>query len=269
MVVDLGTGSFSTRHEFSPLRHLTSHYGVNQLDYVVITHPHRDHIDDIFNFDRMNPPTLHRPRHLTEQDIRRGNKPGDFDKVDKYLEIDGRYNVNVVGTPGDVTVPANWGGVNMSFFAPSACSRSNLNNHSLVVVFEYLGVKVVIPGDNQDESWQELLRDANFRDASQNADVLLAPHHGRKAGFSSDLMNHIRPKIVVISDGPEGETSCTQDYARYTSGWRANYPDGTWETRYVVTTRCDGMIRVQVYKGNEGMNYLSVSLSNGSGANRD
>jgi hypothetical protein len=269
MVVDLGIGSFSTRHEFSPLQYLRSHFGVNQLDYVVITHPHRDHIDDIYNFDRMNPLILHRPRHLTEQDIRAGNKPGDFEKVDKYVEIDGRYNASVVGTPGDVTVPANWGGVNISFFSPSGCNRGNLNNHSLVVVFEYLGFKVVIPGDNQEESWQELLLQDGFRRACQNAYVLLAPHHGRRAGFCADLLSLVDPNIVVISDGPEGETSCTGDYARYTSGWRAYYPDNTWDTRYCVTTRCDGMIRVQIYTANDGSNRLNVFLSNGSGKNRD
>jgi beta-lactamase superfamily II metal-dependent hydrolase len=110
----------------------------------------------------MNPRTLHRPRHLTEQDIRAGNRPGDSLKVDKYLETDSRYNADVLGTPGDVRVSANWGGVNISVFSPSACSRANLNNHSLVVVFEYLGFKVVIPGDNEEESWEELLLDEGF-----------------------------------------------------------------------------------------------------------
>ena len=48
LVIDLGTGSYSENKEFSPLMHLKKKYGVGQLDYVVITHPHRDHIDDIF-----------------------------------------------------------------------------------------------------------------------------------------------------------------------------------------------------------------------------
>jgi competence protein ComEC len=58
MVVDLGTGSYSGNKPFSPLLHLKNKYGVNHLDYVVITHPHRDHIDDIFLFQDLNPQTL-------------------------------------------------------------------------------------------------------------------------------------------------------------------------------------------------------------------
>ena len=58
MVIDLGTGSYSENKEFSPLTHLKNKYGVRQLDYAVITHPHRDHIDDIFSFGGLSPKTL-------------------------------------------------------------------------------------------------------------------------------------------------------------------------------------------------------------------
>ena len=51
IVQDLGIGSYGEgRSEFSPLLHLKNG-GVNRLDGVIITHPHRDHLDDIFNFD--------------------------------------------------------------------------------------------------------------------------------------------------------------------------------------------------------------------------
>jgi len=274
MVVDLGIGSFSTKHEFSPLRHLRNNYGVQQLDYVIITHPHRDHIDDIFEFDNMNPKTLHRPRHLSADVIRAGNKSGDFNKIDKYLEIEGRYNLPVLGTPGDIDVPANWGNVRMSFFVSNGCNTNNLNNHSVVSIFEYLGVKIVIPGDNEKISWNELLKDIKFCTASQNADVLLAPHHGRESGFCPELMDHVRPRFVVISDGPAGETSCTEKYAakirQYrTTGWRGYYRDNTWDERFCVTTRCDGMIRVRVFKSSDNVNRLNLILHDGTGQNRN
>ena len=51
-VIDLGTGSYGdSDYEFSPLLHLKRKYDVVQLDGVIITHPHRDHLDDIFNFE--------------------------------------------------------------------------------------------------------------------------------------------------------------------------------------------------------------------------
>lgn len=273
IAIDLGTGSYSTKHEFSPLRHLRNEYGVQQLDYVVITHPHRDHIDDIFEFDAMNPLTLRRAGHLSSEDILNGNQPRDFAKINKYLEIDRRYNQPVVGTLGDTNVPANWGGVDISFFASPTCNTNNLNNHSIVTIFQYLGLKVVIPGDNERASWLDLLANPQFCVASENADVLLAPHHGREAGFCAELMDHLRPRIVAISDGPEGGTSATSRYGGKVlqhrgEGWRAFHRDGSWDTRLCVTTRCDGMIRIKIFQETNGNRVLNVLLHDGTGANR-
>ena len=51
-VIDLGTGSYgSSNRQFSPLLHLKNKWSVKELQGVIITHPHRDHLDDIFNFD--------------------------------------------------------------------------------------------------------------------------------------------------------------------------------------------------------------------------
>jgi beta-lactamase superfamily II metal-dependent hydrolase len=64
IVIDLGIGSYErSSADFSPLLHLKKEWRVNQLDSVIITHPHRDHIDDIFNFDKLTPKTLSRPKH--------------------------------------------------------------------------------------------------------------------------------------------------------------------------------------------------------------
>lgn len=274
IAVDLGTGSFSTKHEFSPFLYLKNKYKVPRLDLVVITHPHRDHIDDIFNFYELNPKSIMRPKHLTEGEIRAGNKQGDFAKVDEFLKIHDHYRGVVKGTPQDARVPENWGGVKMDFFVSQNADRKNLNNHSVVTIFQYLTSKFILPGDNEDISWQELLKDPRFCESAKNADVLLAPHHGRKAGYSADLLDLVRPRLVVISDGPEGETSCTDLYAAkirqyHKSGWKAYYSDNTWDERFCVTTRCDGLIRVRSYKDAQNIERLNVHLTDGTGQSRD
>src|SRR5690349_15152955 len=72
IVVDLGDAD-----DFSPLQHLYRQ-GVAHLDVVVITHPHRDHLDDIFNLDLLSPRVLWRPNHLNETDILTGNREQDM-----------------------------------------------------------------------------------------------------------------------------------------------------------------------------------------------
>jgi len=71
VAIDLGTGShgeFNYEH-FSPINHLNKKYNVKRLDYLIITHPHRDHINDILNIDKVRPRVLNRPSHLAKSDI--------------------------------------------------------------------------------------------------------------------------------------------------------------------------------------------------------
>ncbi len=248
---DLGTGSVGDQREnFSPFQHLKNNWGVQQIHGVVITHPHRDHIDDIFSFDEMQPQVLRRPRHLTEADIRSGNRPADSGYIDKYLELDSRFVHSTKDTGGVDTSPflsANNGGVSIQCFYPKNCATSNLNNHSVVTVLAFASSKVLIPGDNESPSWKELLLDPSFKTAIAGTDILLAPHHGREAGFSTELFEHISPRLTIISDGPALETSVTEKYKSKSSGWTVHYRSGkAKETRYCLTTRKDKVIVVEL-----------------------
>ena len=269
MVIDLGIGSYAQSAPFSPLLHLKNKYGVQKLDYVVVTHPHRDHIDDIFNFDALSPTTLHRPNHLTAAQILEGNKKDESAEVKEYLKISARYNSPVQpNSSSDATAPNQWGGVKMSFFITSGCKTTNLNNHSVVTIFEYAASKIMIPGDNEVESWKELIQDPRFLAAAKNLDVLLAPHHGRKAGYCPELFEAIgKCSLTIISDGPYLDTSATSSYGNQSEGWLVHYPDKSSEKRKCVTTRKNGVIRVKVYYGSEdGKPYLIVHAQKGTAA---
>jgi beta-lactamase superfamily II metal-dependent hydrolase len=124
---------------------LKAKYGVQQLDYIITTYPHRDHLDDIFNFDALSPITLHRPNHLTDAQILEGNKKEDSAKINEYLKIRHRYNSPVQpGSRCDFRAAEEWGGVEMSVFFSSGCSTGNLNNHIAVTIFNYAGSKIII-----------------------------------------------------------------------------------------------------------------------------
>src|SRR5436190_1016353 len=91
IVFDLGSGSLFGPDTFSPLRHLRDRVGVRELAAAVISHPHRDHIDDIPNLDLVAPRVLLRPI-LTEAEVRGDNRAQDSDKVSRYLAYDRRYS---------------------------------------------------------------------------------------------------------------------------------------------------------------------------------
>ena len=247
IAIDLGAGD-----GFSPLRYLQSK-GI-RLDHVTITHPHMDHIDDILHFDSLAPKTLLTPKHLTENDIRGGNpKPSQEAerKIRKYLEIRGRYS-NPVGPQDYVDSPHNNGGVSIKTFSPSRSSTANLNNHSVVTTLEYGDVKILIPGDNEEPSWNELLDRRDFIREITGTHVLVAAHHGRESGFHGPLFDHFHPLVTLISDGRTVDTSATSRYTNVTQGWQVRRRNGTKQERKCLTTRNDGHIEVTVTPGRPG-----------------
>ena len=260
IVIDLGIGSYGSGKEFSPLRHLKYSYGVNQLDYVVITHPHLDHIDDIFNFDLLNPKVLLRPIHLNKENVLKDVRPQDMEKFKKYFEINDRYNSPISNTYNDPSITENWGGLKIKTFVPKNCSQSNINNHSIIVVIEYEEVKIVFLGDNESCSYNELMDSNTFNTTVQDADILLASHHGRASGYHNDFVSLVNPRITVVSDGRFGDTSATARYTEKSRGWTVFKSDGSSSKRYCLTTRKDGVIIAKF--GRNGLSpYLNVNIN--------
>lgn len=258
IAIDLGIGSYSDSDlKFSPLLYLKNKWGVNQLDAVIISHPHRDHLDDIFNFDALSPRVLSRPKHLSEDDVQKGNQKEDKVIIDKYLEINKKYNtpVNPIVDPFK---PNNNGGVIIQRFIPNSCSTSNINNHSMVTILSYAQSKIIIPGDNESTSWDELLQNEDFLNAIKDTDIFVAPHHGRDSGFSAKLFEHISPVLTMISDGRFSDTSATDRYAQKTRGWTVHKRSGNKEERKCVTTRNDGVVIVKFGEGEKP--YIEVTI---------
>ena len=250
IAIDLGANSDG----FSPLRHLQAS-GVNQLDKVIITHPHMDHIEDILNFDLLTPKVLQRPCHLTNDDIWAGNakvSPETRTIIQKYIELNNRYT-DPVYPQENPDLAYNNGGVSIETFTPSSSATSNLNNHSIVSIVEYEGLKILIPGDNESPSWNELLAKPAFRKAITGTNILLAAHHGRESGYFSDLFNYFKPYIVLVSDGRVQDTSVTSRYSDKASGLNVIRRSGKpIEKRYCLTTRNDGAIEVNITRTTSG-----------------
>lgn len=253
IVIDLGSGDHSGNNvNFSPLLHLKNKCGVTQLDEVIITHPHTDHIDDIMNFDALRPKVILRPNHLSEDDVKKANPSKDQKKIDKYLEINKRYSLPVEDSENP-KLGKNNGGVNIQTFIPTNCGTSNINNHSVVTIIEYLGAKILIPGDNEAASWKELLEKSSFIKAIKDTDIFVASHHGRESGYYSELFKYFNPKLVIVSDGPEVETSVTDKYSKIASGWniyKRSENEKIPHERKCLTTRKDGTLIIKVGKDN-------------------
>lgn len=260
IVVDLGVGSVGrSTLAWSPLHHLQANYGVQRVDEVIITHPHRDHLEDVGNVDTLRPRVLRRPRHLTEVEIRQGNRARDSTILDKYFELDRRYS-EPLGPGENPEDEAHNGGVLIECFEPSQCARTNLNNHSIITFFTHAGTTVCLPGDNEAPSWRELLGGSRFQALLRQTDILVASHHGREAGYCGDLFEYCSPDLVLVSDGPVSETSAVDRYRNHARGWPVwSRSTGERADRWVLTTRSDGVLVVEWGRGDDG-NYMAVSI---------
>ena len=257
IVVDCGSGK-----SFSPLLWLLSQLGQTRLNMAIITHPHVDHISDILSLSYLSPRILVRPSHLTRQDILANNKdasPTARHIIEKYLEFDTRYVEPVVSSE-DPTNPTVNGGAQIYTFIPTGCPRTNLNNHSVVTIIEYAGCKILLPGDNEPPSWDELLSRNDFTARISGVDVLVAPHHGRDSGFHGELFDYFKPRLTIISDGRSVDTSATDRYSRVTTGWPVYRRNGSKQSRKCVTTRKDGTVDVEIGWNGNSRPFISVTV---------
>jgi len=231
IVIDLGTGDYSKEKEaFSPLLHLKNKYGVDQLDYVIITHPHRD--------------LLRRPKHLSNAEVMERVIEKDREKFEKYCQINDRYYQPIESNSvNSLSNPENWGGLELKCFNPAMCNHDKFNNHSIVSIVRFANMKVVIPGDNEKCSFDELMAKEEFVDVIKNADILLAPHHGRESGFNEDFVNAVNPRLTVVSDAKFCDTSANARYSAKSRGWKVHKTsNGSSRDRKCMTTASDGEV---------------------------
>lgn len=259
VVIDLGCSD-----DYSPLEWLRNQ--TDTIDSLVITHPHGDHIDEMLDLGQhgFKVRQFWRPKWLTADEVRDANQASYESKIDRYLEMSQSFHVSI---PDNELVgnPTVTGGVTIGKYASSGCGRSNINNHSGVVVFEYEGVKVVIPGDNEPPSWRALLENQDFVRAARGANIFMASHHGRDSGYCSEVFDDEvgirKPSLCVISDGRVQDTDATARYSFHAQGWLI-HSRGERESdrRFCVTTRSDGLIDVDIGRNSEKP-YLAVTAN--------
>ena len=261
VVIDLGRAA-----TFSPLTWLRNR--TTTIDKLVITHPHGDHIEELLDLEVLgfNVRQLWRPNWLAAAEVRKANQTAYAQHVERYLDMSSRYTTPISNEEA-VENPAVTGGVRITTHASTDCGHSNINNHSGVVVFEYLGLKVVIPGDNEHSSWQELLKTRAFVDAAKMPDVFMASHHGRKSGYYAPLFDDVKglgkPLLCVVSDRQVPDTDAADRYSYHARGWVIHRRDGrSGGKRFCVTTRADGQIDITIGQSpNVGQAFLAVATA--------
>lgn len=200
--IDLGRTT-----EFSPSEHVGGAYRVSEVDYLVISHPDKDHLEDLPQFRATfgDPRVLLRNKTIPAIDMFGQHT---FQYQRDFAHLHNRYTSSV---PRDrsPTNPERNGGVRYAVHSLDHGTRVNGasiegNNTSIVVMLLYQGVLFVCPGDIEPLGWHELWRryESRYRPVIDEADwkFLVAPHHGRKSGYCKDMMDAVQPHVTFISD---------------------------------------------------------------------
>lgn len=161
--------------------------GVEKLDLVVATHPHRDHIgqmsDVLENFE---------VAQFIEPEIPEKSNAVTV-TYERMLEVlaDKKIGANLV-TAGFNTV---LGDVKIEVVGPISHDNENLNNNSVVLRIIYKSVRFLFTGDAEKAEEQEILS----KKYDISADVLKVGHHGSTTSTTQKFLHAVSPKYAVIS----------------------------------------------------------------------
>jgi competence protein ComEC len=167
--------------------------GIDRLDYLVLSHPHPDHLNGLLFLARN-----FQVGEFWESGIHDGNRA--YLDLKKILK---EKNVPVRRIDAS-SVPITLGGVIIEPISPrrspvvaGTASGGNLNEASLVFRLRYGEFSVLFTGDIGQETEKRLVEES----AGLRCTVLKAPHHGSRTSSSELFLSAASPECVMISAG--------------------------------------------------------------------
>lgn len=162
--------------------------GIEKLDYLILTHPHPDHIGGVFFI---------LPVLKVEKIYDNGQDLGEVRKTcaiyrwyEDLVRKRENYAVLISGdslTLGSLTLEVLW--------PPEVPTSSDFNASSLLIMVKGGDFSCLLTGDLTAPGERELLK----REVNLRADVLKVGHHGAEDATSQEFLEAVSPGIAVIS----------------------------------------------------------------------
>lgn len=185
MMIDTGTlnQSYNIRNSLYML-------GVDNIDYLLITHQHDDHIgsaSEIINHYSVSDILM--PKLSDENNV------DSLAYYDLFKSIAGKKINSKAVSCGDSFM---LGSALVEIFAPMRQDK-NINNMSVVLKITYGNTTFLFTGDSEKEVEKRLLREG----IDISADVLSVGHHGSKTSSTDNFLSAVNPQYAVISCGKD------------------------------------------------------------------
>lgn len=199
LLVDCGEDGMGSR-----VKNVMDDAGVNQIDFFVLTHYHKDHyggIDELvegfdvpvwqaydrgeknkLTADKRNEPAYKNYQRAVGEDAIRLT-PG------MTISLDSAMTIKCISSGGYVIDEA------------TPRSGRDENDKSISLLVTYAGFSYFIGGDTEKATETKIAA----RDLVMDVDVYIANHHGSHSSSSPVFMNDLLPRVVVISNGDRAD----------------------------------------------------------------
>lgn len=160
---------------------------ISHLQAVIGTHPHEDHIGglvEVLNeipFDRIYMPRVYHNTHT-------------FNDLRDFLYTQG-MKITTAKAGLDISDLISNAELKLVFLAPNSSEYEDLNNYSAVLKISYGETTIILAGDAEYLSEQEML-DGSI---SLDCDLLKVGHHGSSSSTSEAFLSATTPTVAVIS----------------------------------------------------------------------
>lgn len=183
----IDSGPYSASDEL--VRYLLT-LGISDIDYLVATHPHEDHIGSFAGIIE----EVGAKRIIMQE----AELSGETDAAALYrLKTAAKENGVATAEPY-IDMQISVGAVSVTVIGPVAGYAGNENNLSLILRIETEALSFLITGDAEEDCEKDMLSEYG---EGLKADVLKAGHHGSKTSTTEEFLSAVSPEYVVFSAG--------------------------------------------------------------------
>ncbi len=169
--------------------------GVNDLDYLINTHPHYDHMGGMLDVMEAIPTQNVIMTKLKESIIPTTKSYGEL--LDYLLE--NKETISTAEVELGQTIDMG-NGLILTFIGPVE-EFGDLNNASIVTKMQFGETSFLFMGDIENEAQQAMLETTSITEVT----VIESAHHGSSTSIDADFMAGLSPEIAVIQCGADND----------------------------------------------------------------